>query len=167
MAQKAAPVKAWGGTPRRPSIPCVCENTPSLPCVCHPAVDALVQLPPEGPADGQPSKADTTPAAGVAASEVPAALVEGPAAASEGGGEQQEIVAEEETELCLVFLVDGSGEGGRAGGLMQQRPGISRPPGLDAQGGGLLARMRQLDLRLSSRVRPRHSRALPVHHSSV
>ncbi|KAL4436894.1 hypothetical protein ABPG75_004033 [Micractinium tetrahymenae] len=74
------------------------------------SVDALVQLPPEDPADGQPGEAATAPAAPSAAAEATAAQMGAEAAApGAAADEQQEIVAEEEAELCLVFLVDGSG----------------------------------------------------------
>lgn len=70
-----------------------------------------MQLPPEDPACSRPSDPTAASAVAAAAAEPPPAPVVGEPAASAGGGEQQEIVVEEEAELCLVFLVDGSGEG--------------------------------------------------------
>lgn len=94
---------------------------------CWLAVDALVRLPAADSADSRPGDAVAAPAACAAAAEATgAAQVAAEAApAGAGDGEQQEIVAEEEAELCLVFLVDGSGEGGRrlqvGGGTMAWR----------------------------------------------
>ncbi|KAL4432544.1 hypothetical protein ABPG77_000481 [Micractinium sp. CCAP 211/92] len=57
----------------------------------------------------RPSSFEVEVSVAAAAAEPPPAPVVGEPATSAGGGEQQEIVVEEEAELCLVFLVDGSG----------------------------------------------------------